>query len=294
MAWLLFLDESGHDHKNTPYEVRGGVALHVSQVWAFVQAMERAELAAFGTELHQFRTELKGAKLLQKERFRWAEQLPRMDDVERRRHCRSFLTKGLEGKAPTRPEFSAYGQACLDMATSVFELLRDYRALIFASAIPAGTARPTTEPEEFLRKDQVFLLERYFALLEHKQEHGILVMDASEHGIDRRYVRRLEAYFQRTENGRYRSAWVVPTPLFVSSELTYPIQAADLAIYCINWGFRLPNRGMGAPTRPEIADNYGRWLASLQYRGESYRHGSVHEVFGIFFVPDPYAPRTPP
>jgi hypothetical protein len=28
MSWLLFLDESGHDHKNTPYEVRGGFAIH--------------------------------------------------------------------------------------------------------------------------------------------------------------------------------------------------------------------------------------------------------------------------
>ena len=27
MAWLLFLDESGHDHKQMPYEVRGGIAL---------------------------------------------------------------------------------------------------------------------------------------------------------------------------------------------------------------------------------------------------------------------------
>ena len=29
MAWLLFLDESGHDHKQMPYEVRGGVALQL-------------------------------------------------------------------------------------------------------------------------------------------------------------------------------------------------------------------------------------------------------------------------
>jgi len=34
MAWLLFLDESGHDHKQMPYEVRGGVALHAGEVCA--------------------------------------------------------------------------------------------------------------------------------------------------------------------------------------------------------------------------------------------------------------------
>ena len=36
MSWLLFLDESGHDHKQLPYEVRGGIALHARQLWPFV------------------------------------------------------------------------------------------------------------------------------------------------------------------------------------------------------------------------------------------------------------------
>ena len=31
MSYLLFLDESGHDHRTMPYEVRGGVALHASE-----------------------------------------------------------------------------------------------------------------------------------------------------------------------------------------------------------------------------------------------------------------------
>ncbi|HTU89082.1 MAG TPA: hypothetical protein VMF69_03195 [Gemmataceae bacterium] len=35
MAWLLFLDESGHDHKQMPYEVRGGIAFQDSQLWSF-------------------------------------------------------------------------------------------------------------------------------------------------------------------------------------------------------------------------------------------------------------------
>lgn len=32
MAWLLFLDESGHDHRQMPYEVHGGVALQDAQL----------------------------------------------------------------------------------------------------------------------------------------------------------------------------------------------------------------------------------------------------------------------
>ncbi len=73
--------------------------------------------------------------------------------------------------------------------------------------------------------------------------------------------------------------------------MTYPIQAADLAIYCVNWGFRLPTRGMDAPDRPEIADDYGRWLAQLQFHGEGYRDGAVYDSYGIIFVPDPYEAR---
>ena len=70
MSWLMFLDESGHDHRNMPYEVRGGVALHAGMVWPFVQALHRLELSAFGTELAQFKKELKGEKLLDKDRYR--------------------------------------------------------------------------------------------------------------------------------------------------------------------------------------------------------------------------------
>lgn len=65
MSWLLFLDESGHDHKSMPYEVRGGVALHASELWPFVQAMQRLELASFGCQLHRFSKELKGSTLAQ-------------------------------------------------------------------------------------------------------------------------------------------------------------------------------------------------------------------------------------
>ena len=289
MTYLLFLDESGHDHKSTPYEVRGAVALHASKLWPFVQAMQRLELSSFGTQLQ---TEIKGAKLLDKDRFRWATQASAMPDEERRKLCRSFLSKGAEKRPPSHAEFTAYGQACLEMATGVFELLRQHEACLFAVAIPRSVVKPDTyEAEEFLRKDQVFLLERYFYFLEQRQEQGLLVMDAVEKSEDRRFVRRLEAYFQKTKTGRYRSAWIVPAPFFVSSDMTYPVQAADLAIYCVNWGFRLPARGMDAPSRQEIADDFGRWLTQLQFRGESYRDGSLYESYGIVFVPDPYEAR---
>jgi len=292
MSWLLFMDESGHDHKTMPYEVRGGVAIHASRLWAFVQAMRRLEVDCFGTELHQFKSEIKGCKLLDKDRVQWASQAGPMASVERRKHCRGFLTKGLEKKSPVRSEFTAYGQACVAMARGVFHLLRDHNAKLFAAAIPRGVQRPETfEAEEYLRKDQVFLFERYFDFLEHEREHGLLVMDQAEKRSDRRFLNRLHRYFTNSFKGQQRTAWIVPTPLFVDSDLTYPVQAADLAIYCVNWGFRLPSRGMNASTREDIASDFGPWLNELQFRGEAYRDGNVYPEWGIVFVPDPYSAR---
>lgn len=293
MSWLLFLDESGHDHKQMPYEVRGGVALQVGRLWPFVRAVQQLELDAFGGPLALYQKELKGSTLLDAKRFRFAGQMPRLNDDERRKHCRSFLTKGLERKVnQTREEFTAYGQACLEMAEGVFQLLQEHDARLFACAVPRGAARPPADrSEDLLRKDIVFLLERFYYLLEEEKKHGILVLDQVEKSADRRFVTRLERYFSRTATGRYRSHWVVPSPFFVSSDMSYAVQAADLCIYCINLGFRLAAQGMDAPVRQEIADRFSGWLGRLQFRGEGYRDGNVFRTFGIVFVPDLYEKR---
>jgi len=241
MSFLLFIDESGHDHKNAPYEVRGGVAMHAAKLWPFVQAMKNLEQSAFGGALHQYRSEIKGHKLLDKDRFKWAAQDAQLDDTARRKHALGFLNKGVEKKPPTRIEFTAYGQACLMMARGIFDLLRAHQAKLFAVAIPRDVAKPATfEAEQYLRKDHVFLLEHYFYFLEWQNETGLIVMDETEKTEDRRFVQRLERYFTYTQTGRYRRARIVPSPFFVSSDMTYPVQAADVCIYCVNYGFRLP------------------------------------------------------
>lgn len=292
MSWLFFLDESGQDHKNTPYEVRGGIALHAGKLWSFVQQVQQLELAAFGARLAEFKSEIKGAKLVEKKRFEWAAQRDWMPDAQRRAASRAFLTKGLEKKAPSRDEFTAFGQASLEMARGVFQILRDCDATIFAACVPAAATPPgTAQAAEYLRKDQVFLFERFFYFLQERKEHGILVFDEVDRGADLKFVRQIERYFTRTQTGRYRTAWIVPTPLFVASDLTYPIQAADLCIYAINWGYR--TQGMDAPVRPEIATEFGQWLFDLQYRGEVERGGQSFKTYGIVFVPDPYEPRKP-
>jgi len=290
MAWLLFLDESGHDHKQMPYEVRGGVALKDSQLWPFAQAMQRLERVSFGCSLTEYQKELKGSTLLDTKRFRFANQSSPMDTAARQKHCRAFLTKGLQKANPTSEEFCAYGQGCIEMARGIFQLLRDHKAVLFASMIPRGTGKATGPAEDLLRKDQVFLLERFFYFLEKEKQNGLLVMDGTEKQADRKFVRQLEGYFIKTNTGRYRTQWIVPTPFFVSSDMAYPIQAADLCIYCTNWAFRLPTHGMNEPVREEIRAEFIDWLRALQFHGDGYKEGKVFEVWGICYVPSPCAP----
>ena len=295
MSYLLFLDESGHDHQIVPYEVRGGIALHSTRTWSFVRAIQRAEVFCFGDSLHRFGSELKGKKLLKKKRFHYASRHPILDDQARRKHSVSFLIKTRQHRRATPTEFAAFGQASLLMVREVFRLLEEHEAAIFACAIPRGVSRPRGTPQtaEYLRKDHVFLFERYFYFLEYKNEPGLIVMDQSSETLDRDFVRRMQRYFTSTDTGRYRTARIVPVPFFVPSHMTYLVQVADVCIYCINWGFRLPKRGMDAPVRPEVRDVFGESLFKLQFRGEGYRRcdDKVFETYGIVFVPDPYTAR---
>jgi hypothetical protein len=48
---------------------------------------------------------------------------------------------------------------------------------------------------------------------------------------------------------------------------------------------------MNAPVRKEIADEFGPWLAQMQFEGDAYRDGKVFHCYGITHVPDPYMGR---
>lgn len=162
MSYLLFMDESGHDHRRTPYEVRGGVVMHAMKVWDFVLALQDTELSIFGVNLQEYGCEIKGSHLLRRQRFAWASQLPSLDDETRRKYAKSFLERGRLKKSPRKIEFTAFGQASIRFVSEIFRLLRTHDASIIASAIPrGGLAGPQdTDTTEFLRKDHVFLLER--------------------------------------------------------------------------------------------------------------------------------------
>ncbi len=145
-------------------------------------------------------------------------------------------------------------------------------------------------PSDILRKDHIFLLERFFYFLERERQMGLLVMDEVEKTEDRRFVQRLHDYFLKTANGRIRSRWIVPAPFFVSSDMALPVQVADVVIYALNWGYRHPAE-MTAPTRPEIEARYGPRIEKLKWVGEGYDGTKTYRSFGIVCVPDLYTPR---
>ena len=258
-------------------------------IWPFVQRVKQAELAAFGARLHDYKKELKGSKLLDTDRFKWAAQDSELSPEVRQRNCRGFLTKGLEKKPPTKFEFTAYGQASLLMARLVFDALKAMDARVFASVIPASVIKPATYvAQDFLRKDHVFLLERYFYFLEKQNQHGLLVMDEVEKVSDHRFVRQMDKYFSQTATGRHRTSRIVPVPMFVASDMSLPVQAADLVIYCINWGYRNETMGLLEPTREDVASEFALRIDELQHRGQGYRDGRVFNQWGICYVRNPY------
>lgn len=296
MSWLFFVDESGHDHASCPFEVRGGIAVRTGRLWRLIQSLQRIETDCFGCRLSDWGHEIKGAKLLGPKRLRHAKQAESLfSDEERKKHVAAFLEKGKMQKTPAKNEFAAYGQACIMMAERVFEELYHHEAVIIASIVPRGVRRPEGFLyEDYLRKDQVFLFERFFYLLEEYDTEGLVIMDKVEKSADRKFIGRIEKYFVATWKGRERATRIVPTPFFVESDLVYAIQAADICIYTINWGFRRIGRmGDAGEVRKELSERFEDWLFRLQFKkkGLEYAENRLTDSYGIFYVSDPYTSR---
>jgi hypothetical protein len=59
MAWFLFIDESGQDHRQSPYEVLAGVAIHDANLWELIRELHNSEIAHFGRRYSDGTRELK-------------------------------------------------------------------------------------------------------------------------------------------------------------------------------------------------------------------------------------------
>ena len=290
MSYLLFMDESGHDHKSLPYEVRGGICLRDNAVGAFTDDMKRLELNCFGDHLHNYGSEIKAVKLLRKDRFKWADYERKIPSSERRKLCRQFLAATARGSSPTRRGFCAYRQASQAFVRLLFSSLRSFDAKVFGSMIPRGTGRPpTTANPELVRKDITFLFERFYYFLDEKREMGMIVMDETDRTDDRRFMRKLERYFVAHERGREHASLIIPTPFFVGSDMSYPVQAADVVIHCIAQSYRAPRIGIDADVRADISSLVGDRMKPLvaHFRRES-EDGSTYNSDSVFLVTDPW------
>ncbi|WP_306117443.1 MULTISPECIES: DUF3800 domain-containing protein [unclassified Roseitalea] len=250
MAWLLFIDESGQDRRESPYEVLAGVAIQDKRLWPLIRQLADLQEFCFGyRRFAEFEDEAKAKTLLKRKTFRLAGQHKPINPLERVGLARTVLQ---DGDGATRLQLAALGKAKLDYVTQALKIARSFDCVAFASIVSRQVERPPRDG--FLRKDYAYLFERFHHCLEHRQngtEMGLVVFDELEKTQSHLLVGQMDGYFQRTQKGRRRSRLIIPEPLFVHSDLTTMIQIADLVAYIVAWGVRL--RGMGAPQGTELS-----------------------------------------
>jgi len=246
MAYFLFIDESGSDRHEAPYEVLAGVVLGDADVWNLILDLQGLEEELFGVQYRRSGLEIKAKKLLKRKTFRLANQCDGIPHEERRLLARNAL---LSGSTASKRQLAALAQAKLDYVCRALELCIRYRAKAFAVAVEPSSPRPT---KEMLRKDYVYLFERFFYFLEDAgpREMGIIIFDEVGKNHSHLLLDQMEKYFKMTEKGRLRCNQVIPEPLFVQSDLSTGIRLADLIAYLVSWGYRIPGK-MRATDRPE-------------------------------------------
>lgn len=289
---LLFIDESGHDHGAMPYEVLAGIAIAEDNLWNVVKAVRSAEREYFGDYLRHLRIEeMKAKKLLKTKRFRSAARPIAIPEESLPSLAHAALVKGKDDAAhartdgtATQRELVAYSRQVLRFVHEVLNIAARHNVQIFASVVAVDAPRPA---EGHLRKDYVYLFERYFFYLETlpPRERGLIVFDELERSESHVLIQQMAAYFLGTETGQYRSSRIVPEPLFVHSDLTTGIFLADLAAYILGWAWR--NQYMDKPARDELRP-YAAKLRDMQFRGEKPNADgdATFGLYGIWYLDD--------
>lgn len=279
MAYILFLDESGHDFRESPYEVIAGIAVEDKSIWNLIREIHLLEESIFGTRYSNGKRELKARKLLKRKTFRLASQLPTFVQEDMRELAKECLEKGATA---TKRQLTALAQAKIRFVTELLQLAANFRCKAFASIVTEDFNFSDTP--EFLRKDYVYLFERYFYFLEDKVDapSGLIVFDETEKTQSQLLIQQIENYFKKTFKGRIRSTLVIPEPLFVHSDLTTGIQIADIIAYIISWSCRFS--GMDKPAREEL-NQYVELVMPL--RNKSVREINQipeHDIWSITYV----------
>jgi len=269
VSYLLFLDESGIDQRDSPYEVLAGVAVQDQRLWKLICQIEEAEVEHFGQRVTSGALELKGKSLLKRKTFRLAAQLPPIEAGKRLKLAQACLEKGLKTKGrqdtdgSTRSELTALAQAKIAFVSKVLEICGRHYVRAFASIVPRSAPRPAGD---FLRKDYAYLFERFFYFLDDTRrpgELGLVIFDELERSQCHLLINQMALYFRSTAKGRVRAARIIPEPFFVHSELTTAIQIADLVAYIVAWGIRFG--AMNEPNREELG-SLGELVNKLRYQ----------------------------
>lgn len=271
MSWLLFVDESGQDHRESPYEVLAGIGVEDRQLWSLIQAIGKAQEDCFGNRRYQQEDdEAKAKRILKRKTFRLAAQSGPIPLSERRDLACKALT---DGAHVVGNQLAALAQAKVDYVGRVLKLCQEHQCKAFASIIPKSAQysdrwESSEVASTALRKDYAYLFERFYHFLNVQQsgQMGIVIFDELEKSKSHLLVRQMGEYFLRTKNGRDRASLIIPEPMFVHSDLTTMIQVADLVAYIVSWGVRLP--GMTEPPREELATLAGE-VVKLRYRHQT-------------------------
>lgn len=246
---IFFIDESGHDHRESPYEVLGGIAIPQSELWAFICAIRELAKRHFGDDRLWSRQEIKGTKLLKRDRLRQAYG-PIIPIEERRRLIQEFYQFSVnENDKLRRYHFAAYAQSCRFFCLDMLQTCQDHSARVLAAIIhPDATPQLPT----ILRADYVGI---FHQLYEHsganQDRRSLIIHDERDDSQCRELARQLYVYY--VSEGQEVAQRVVPEPLFVKSHLTLGVLVADVVAYILAWGFRYAEV-LNQRYRPDLAE----------------------------------------
>ena len=142
MAWFLFIDESGQDRKESPYEVLAGVAVEDDKLWSLIQELHSAEMAHFGRRYSDGARELKGKKILKRKVFSRAQinlNAPLLPN-EVPALAKEILVAGGVHSSPRHQK--ALALAKIAYVTDVFSICTNYGCKIFASIVEPDAPKP--------------------------------------------------------------------------------------------------------------------------------------------------------
>src|SRR5256885_164896 len=134
MAYFLFVDESGQDRRESPYEVLAGVAIRDQDLLNLINALQAAEIRHFCRRYSSGTDELKAKKILKKKVFRHAMNAI-VGDISSDRI--SILAKEAldDGGAASPTHLKALALAKLNYVSELFNICSDFRCKAFASIV---------------------------------------------------------------------------------------------------------------------------------------------------------------